>query len=222
MISRPRLFLKLVQHGIDLGPILTRLEVRDALQGCDTVLDVGCGPVSTLRLLDFKRLVGIDGYQPSVEQAKKNATHDELVLGDIRELDRFFKPDQFDACVALDVIEHLTKEDGLKLAKAMERAASKRVVFFTPNGFLPQRHAERDDLQEHLSGWEVEEMRRLGYRVIGMLGPKWLRGELHVIRWRPRFLWGVIAWVLHAVWYRRHPASAAAILCVKTHNKKTV
>jgi len=159
MVSRTRLLINLIRHGIDVGPIITRLEVREALRDCNTALDVGCGPISTLRFLRFKRLAGIDGYPPSVEQAKKNATHDELVLGDIRELDRFFKTDQFDACLALDVIEHLTKEDGLKLAKAMERAASKRVVFFTPNGFLPQRHAERDDLQEHLSGWEVEEMR---------------------------------------------------------------
>jgi len=216
MRSRTGLVLSLLRLGLDAGAILTRLELRGALKDSASVLDVGCGPVSTLRWFGFEHLVGVEGYPPSVEAAKKNTTHDELVLGDIRELDRFFQPRQFDACIAVDVIEHLSKEDGLKLARAMEQVAAKKVIFFTPNGFLPQRHAENDDLQEHLSGWEVSEMRQLGYRVIGMLGPKWLRGELHVIRWRPRFLWGIIAWLLHAVWYRRHPASAAAILCVKT------
>jgi len=196
-----------------------RLELRQALADCDSVLDVGCGPVSTLRCFGFKHLTGIEGYPPSLETAKKNATHDQLILGDIRELDRLFKPGQFEACIAVDVIEHLTKEDGLKLIEGMERIASRQVILSTPNGFLPQRHAEKDDLQEHLSGWDTKEMEGFGYRVIGILGPKKMRGEYHRILWRPKFFWGVVAWILHVLWTRWHPASAAAILCVKNVQK---
>jgi hypothetical protein len=117
--------------------------------------------------------------------------------------------------VALDVIEHLSKEDGLKLAAAMERVARKSVVLLTPKGFLPQRHTEQADLQVHLSGWEPAEMRALGYRVLGMLGPQALRGEYHVIKPRPRPLWAAVSLLCQLLWCRWRPDSAAAILCVK-------
>jgi len=215
MISRTKLFTNLRHSGVGFGLILTFLELYEPLRDCRTILDVGCGSASRLRLLECQSLAGIDGYAPSVEEAKKNSTHNELILGDIRELDRFFKPGQFEGCIAIDVIEHLNKEDGIKLIEAMERIASRKVVFFTPNGFLPQAHATQSDLQEHLSGWTASEMKQLGYHVIGVLGPKWLRGGFHVIRWWPRSFWGIVAWLFHAVWSRWRPASAAAILCVK-------
>lgn len=215
MTTQWRLLRTLIRRGFDPAQILVWLALRRALRGCDSVLDVGCGGNSNLRLLEARRLAGIDGWAPSVEKARTNNTHDEVSLGDVRELDKLFRPGQFDACVALDVIEHLPKEDGLKLAAAMERVAGKAVVFLTPKGFLPQRHTEQSDLQVHLSGWEPAEMRGLGYRVLGMLGPKALRGEYHVLKHKPRALWAVASLFCQLVWCRWRPGSAAAILCVK-------
>lgn len=200
---------------MDPNQIVTKLELRRVLLDCDTVLDVGCGPNSTLSWFGFRRLTGIEAYAPSIETAKANATHNDLVQGDIRELERFFKPGQFDACVAVDVIEHLPKEEGLRLVRAMEHIARTKNVLTTPSGFLPQGHTENNDLQEHVSGWEAEEMRDMGYRVIGLLGPKKLRGEYHVLKWRPKILWGMVSLGLHFLWTRWQPAAAASILCVK-------
>jgi hypothetical protein len=85
-------------------------------------------------------------------------------------------PDRsFDCVVALDLIEHLTKEDGRRLLRAMERIARRKVVIFTPQGFLPQHAVGRNEFQRHLSGWEVDEMRGMGYRVIGISGWKPLK-----------------------------------------------
>lgn len=179
------------------------------------MLDVGCGASRTMRQLGVSHPVGIEGYKPSVDEAKKLNTHDEIVHGDVRELERYFRPKQFDACVALDVIEHLPKPDGVKMMQAMEKVAIKKVVFFTPSGFLPQKHSANDDLQEHLSGWEPSEMTGYGYKVSGLLGPKKLRGEYHVIKKQPRVFWGLVSLAEHFVWTRNHPEKAAAILCVK-------
>jgi SAM-dependent methyltransferase len=215
MHSRSHYIRELRRAGLDPVQIVTQLELRETLKGCESVLDVGCGPASPLRLMGFKRLAGIEGYLPGYEAAKATRSHLELVLGDIRKLGNYFKPGEFDACVALDVIEHLTKEDGLKLMAAMENVASKKVVFFTPNGFLPQRHAENDDLQLHLSGWEAGEMRGRAYRVRGSLGPKCLRGEGHCLKYRPRAFWAAVSLVGHGLFTRWSPQHAAAILCVK-------
>jgi hypothetical protein len=159
--------------------------------------------------------VGIEGYAPSVEKAKQNRTHHDLVLGDVRSLERYFKAGQFDCCAALDLIEHLTKEDGLRLVQAMEQIASLKVLILTPNGFLPQRRAEQTDLQEHLSGWGTSEMRQLGYHVTGALGPKAFRGQYHRLKWKPAGFWGVLSLLGHYIYTRWVPSKSAAILCVK-------
>jgi hypothetical protein len=196
----------------------TLRELRKALVGCDLVLDVGCGDRSPLGSFGIKHLVGIEGHRPSFEAAQRGGAYERLVLGDIRSLNSFFREGEFEACAALDVIEHLSKEDGLSLLKAMDKLATKRVVVFTPCGFLPQRHQSADDLQEHLSGWLPEEMERLGFQVRGMLGPKRLRGEHHRLRYRPRVFWAACSLFLQVFWTRRDPSAAAAILCVKAKN----
>lgn len=206
----------LLRAGYDPNHILFKLALGEALQGCESVLDVGCGVTPTMRQLGVRQTCGAEGYAPSFTEAKRQNTHDRLVQCDVRELSRHFQPGQFDACVALDVIEHLTKSDGLKLIADMERIARKRVIFFTPSGFLEQHHASNDDLQEHLSGWEAAEMERLGYRVIGQLGPKRLRGEYHALKRRPAAFWGLVSLAGQLTRSQHHPAEAAAILCVKT------
>ncbi len=215
MKSGTTLTLELLRQKSDPAEMVVKLALRKALLGCKSVLDVGCGASPTMRQVGVPRVVGIEGYQPSVDQARRLNTHDEIIHADARELCRHFQPGQFDACVALDVIEHLVKPDGIKLMRDMETIAAKKVIFFTPCGFLPQRHATNDDLQEHLSGWEPAEMNGRGYKVIGLLGPKKLRGEYHAIKGRPRIFWGAISLMGHFLWTRNHPEKAAAILCVR-------
>jgi hypothetical protein len=216
MRSQISLILLLFKKGFDPGAIATRLALRQALQGCDNVLDIGCGCSMHMRWLGVKHPVGIEAHQPSYEKARQQNTHDELVQGDVRALNRYFQPGQFDACIALDVIEHLTKEDGIKLIEQMERISRHKVIFLTPSGFLPQHTYDNNDLQEHLSGWEASEMEQRGYQVLGLLGPKSLRGERHILKGSPKIFWGLISLLGHIFWTRKRPAKAAAILCIKT------
>ena len=216
MHSQFKVLQLLLANGYhDPNQIITHLEVYWALKGCDTVLDVGCGANSVLQLLGFKRITGAEGYVPRVEKARKAGTHHEELRADARNLEKIFKVGEFDACVALDVIEHLPKQDGLQMIRSMENISGKKTVFLTPKGFLHQGHIEDKDLQEHLSGWEPEEMRTHGYQVTGILGPKNLRGEYHMLVKRPKFFWGLVSLLGHYLTTRSHPEKAAAILCVK-------
>ncbi len=216
MRSGLELTILLLKQGYDPAQILTKLALRKALQGSESVLEVGCGKSPTMKWLGVKHSTGVDGFAPYLEEARREKLQDELVLGDVRELDKYFRPAQFDAVVALDLIEHLTKEDGLRMMKSMESIASRKVIFFTPSGFVPQHGYDNNNLQEHLSGWEAAEMGKLGYKVIGLLGPKNLRGERYVLKGRPKFFWGIISLLGHFFWTRWHPSQAAAIFCIKT------
>lgn len=216
MHSRIQIIWSLSRQGFDPAQILYRLWLRKVLAGAEQVLEVGCGKSPNLLWIGVKNSVGIDGFEPYLEVARAEKLHEKLVLGDVRELEKYFRSGQFDVVIALDVIEHLTKEDGLRMLKSMEAVARQKVVIFTPSGFLPQHSFENNDLQEHLSGWEAGEMKALGYQVTGLLGPKKLRGEMHVLKGRPKFFWGLVSILCHTFWTRWHPAQAAAILCVKT------
>jgi len=211
----------LVKEAAHPASLVLVLELKKSLRGCQTVLDLGCGCNSPARFLpQDSKLVGMDGYAPDLEQARRRSTHDELIQGDIREAVGLLGGRRFDACIAMDVIEHLTKEDGWKMLKAMEQIATKRVVIFTPNGFVPQ-FSNDGDLQQHLSGWEIEEMRNRGYQVLGMHGPRSLRGEKAVLKYRPQAIWGGVSVFCHYAYTRQYPQSAFSIFCLKKMDSKS-
>ncbi|MGO9607079.1 MAG: class I SAM-dependent methyltransferase [Candidatus Binataceae bacterium] len=196
-----------------LRPILQQLPVAldSMILPSDSVLDVGCGENSPLRKLKHPPagMVGIDAF-PGVA----TGIHDEYIVGSALSIEKRFRPQSFDCVVALDVIEHLTKADGYRLIRMMERIARRTIVIFTPNGFLSQLPYEGNPFQEHLSGWTVEEMRGRGYEVIGLFGWKPLRGDCANIRFRPRRFWQAISIATQPV-VRRRPEHAFALLCVK-------
>jgi SAM-dependent methyltransferase len=213
IVSRSQ--FSLLRASVTNPSLLTLIaDLRSSLRGCQTVLDVGCGNSSPLKFLRRAHLVGVDGYAPSLDEARRDGTHDEYVLGDVKKVGELFGDRKFDACVALDVIEHLEKADGWRMLESMERLATKRVIIFTPNGFVPQKSKD-GDLQEHLSGWTADEMRARGYRVLGMYGPKSMRGEYHQVKHRPRALWVLVTLGLHYLYTRSRPQKSAAIFCVK-------
>lgn len=198
----------------NLALLAFTLELRRQLRDCRTVLDLGCGTCSPMRLVNGPHLVGVDGHEPSLRQAQSRGTHDEYHLADVRRAGELFGERRFDACVALDVIEHLPKADGWQLLEVMERLATRRVIVVTPNGFVPQ-HSRDGDLQEHLSGWLPEEFRGRGYAVLGLNGPKALRGEYAALRYRPKVFWGLVSFLAHCLYTRRHAERAFTLFCVR-------
>jgi len=116
------------------------------------------------------------------------------------------------------LIEHLPKEDGKKLINLMENIAKKKIIIVTPNGFLPQKSYDNNELQEHVSGWTVAEMRQAGFQIIGINGYKNLRGELAKLKYKPEWFWMRISDISQLV-TRRWPNKAFELLCVKTQKR---
>jgi SAM-dependent methyltransferase len=189
----------------------------EAIGECTSLLDVGCGSGSPIQYLPrrFKHTVGVDGFQPSLDRVRALGCHHELRKADLLDIGSAFPPKSFDVVVALDVIEHFEKPDGLRLLQMMEELARKRVVIFTPNGFLPQGVWDNNPHQIHRSGWTVKEMCKLGYRVIGLGGWKPLRKEFGEIRFRPFGVWLRISLATQPL-VERIPVHAFQILCVKS------
>jgi SAM-dependent methyltransferase len=192
---------------------LHRAIEREIGADCKSLLDLGCGTRSPIWSFERRltRSIGVDLDFSSLVASRRHAIHDGYVCADIRDLE--FLGGSFDCAIALDVIEHLTKQDGSRVLAALERLSGK-VIVFTPSGFLPQGAVGGKEEQRHLSGWSAAEMRRLGYRVLGMSGWKPLRGEEARPTLRPHFLWDRVArWTEPMVESR--PELAFQLLCVK-------
>ena len=190
-------------------------QLEDNLDDCKTILDVGCGDISPLRLLRGEyKLTGVDGYKPAIEASRKKGIHNEYKALDIKDLNKYFKNKSFDAVVALDVIEHLKKEEGYKFLNDLERIAKKRVILVTPNGFVDQ-HNNTNNLQEHLSGWSPNDFEKLGYKVYGIYGAKFLRKEEGSLALEPKAIWGIISEITHYLITKHYPSWSFSQMAIK-------
>ncbi len=145
---------------------------------CRTVLDVGCGRNSPVRILKNKNMIGIDGFLPYIIENKNNPGHKDYILCDVRHL--CVKEKSVDCVVAFELIEHLTRHDGIELMKNMENAAKKKIIISTPNGWLEQNEFDGNKLQHHKSAWEIEDFKEYGYNVFGINGIKWFKGRIQI------------------------------------------
>lgn len=220
------ILVDLLRKSSAMGKLIPTLdtELGRNLRDCQTVLDLGCGPKSPLNALNhLEKRVGVEPFGPYLELARANRTHDEFHQKLITDLD--FKPDSFDAVIMIDVIEHMSEEDGLVALKLAEKWARKKVIINSPNGFIAQKSLDGNPLQEHKSGWSYSRMRALGYHSRGLAGPKWFRHEVESetmgddlmtsIRFRPRFFWFVIATLLQPIVFRI-PKFAFSLMSVKS------
>ncbi len=184
-----------------------------ALKDCNSILDIGCGYDSPLKFVTASYKVGVDGFKPYLNESKKKGIHNKYILTDIRILK--LEEKSFDAVVAWDIIEHLTKEDGLIMIKKMEKWAKKKVIIYTPNSFLAQKEFHKNPLQVHKSGWNADEFTKLGFMVYGMHGLKFLRGEKAEIRLKPRLVWLIASDITQKFTYH-YPKAGFQLLVVKS------
>lgn len=143
--------------------------VTGKINKVDVVLDIGCGimPQRYVRPLVH---ICCEPFAQYVEHLKAK-TNDELdrqyiiIKADWREAVEKIPHGSVDSIFLIDVVEHLEKEEGLRLLKLTEKIARRQIVLFTPLGFMPQEHPDGKDAwgmeggewQEHKSGWMPED-----------------------------------------------------------------
>jgi SAM-dependent methyltransferase len=191
-----------------------RLLEREIIGSCQSVLDIGCGAGTHMREIApyLKYSVGIDVFPPILERARD--IYSETRVLDATDVRHAFDNNSFDCVVAFDLLEHLEKHEGYRLLDEMERIATKKVIVFTPNGFLPQEPLDGNEYQIHRSGWSVSEMRLRNYRVSGVHGIKTILGQRSKPRWKPYHFW-LAASVFTQPFCTVAPKLAFQIFCVK-------
>ncbi len=153
------------------SPTKLLLAAELAIKETDVVLDIGCGirpinyfkPKLHLLVEPCKEYVDILSYRSQGDKNtiifQQNALESLNVLADC----------SVDSIFLLDVIEHIEKNEGLKIIQECERVARQQIIIFTPLGYMPQdvAHGEKDgwglnggNFQKHLSGWEPQDFNK--------------------------------------------------------------
>lgn len=205
--------------------------LQKELRNCQNVLDIGCGPSSPLQYCQgIKDKIGVEPFKEYVLQSKKMGIHSKYINKKIEEVN--FPQKSVDAVIMIEILEHLSKNDGFKTLGKVEKWARKKIIITTPNGFFKQKE-NKNPLQKHLSGWTAEEMKKMGYKVYGLSGLKALRktpeGEqeypnsgnlMTLIKYRPKVFWFLIA-AFSQIFTYFAPSFAFELFCVKTIDNRS-
>ncbi len=170
----PRIPVGLVQRLPWTRPYILKREISPQ----DTVLDLGCGPHSQLRICSVAHSVGVELFEPYLRESKRLGIHNEYIQEDVTNLE--FTPNSFDMILALDVLDNLDKKAAYDLVEKMKQWARKAVIITIPNGYISEGALDDNPHQIHHSGYVTEELRELGFQVYGMglKLPHWL-AKLH-------------------------------------------
>jgi SAM-dependent methyltransferase len=213
----------LVDNVMPLVPFTTPYFVRGAIsRQAKTILDVGCGKGIRMAAMRLSRkesvscMVGADIFYPYIERCRKDFIHDDYVWCDVRHLP--FREKSFDTVLCLDVLEHMTRGDGLNLIGEMEAIARAQVIVSTPIGEMVQDSYDANPYQEHIGCWYPNDFEEMGYR-IKRLGFLWkhgrrrpLRDAAHVGLLRPL---QVVVYPLAGLLVALYPKLASAMVAVK-------
>jgi len=130
------------------------------------ILDAGCGS----GLLSFliagvgreKReaieLIGVDIYEKFLKIAEG---YDHKILCSVTHLP--FRDKSIDSSLSIEVIEHLSKKDGIKFLDELERVTRKYIALSTPFGY--KKRESPNMWMKHRSGWVPKDFRVREYKI---------------------------------------------------------
>lgn len=137
----------------------------------ESLLDVGCGRGIIGALARIyrhpTRLVGIDAFRAYLDFCARMNFYDELYEWDLAQGHVPFHDGEFDVATCVEVIEHLPKDDGVKVMRELERVA-RVVIISTPNIWISQYAYDDNPFQKHLSKWSARDFAKRGYEVRGV------------------------------------------------------
>ena len=153
---------------------ISRIDVLELVTGhiedVRVVLDLGAGIQPQPFVTSAAVHICVDAHRPYLERLQRERAGDPRYVLVNATWDQFVPllPDKsVDTVFALDFIEHLEKQDGLRMLREAERVARRQVVVHTPLGFFPQSYEDPQKpdrwgmdggrWQTHRSGWEVED-----------------------------------------------------------------
>lgn len=136
----------------------------------NTIVDVGTGEGIYSMLLRCRfphaKFIGIEGFEPYVEQFELKAKYDELIVADVREL--LFLPFA-DVTIFGDVLEHMPESDARDLVSSA-KLTSRAILVSVPIVCIEQGAVNGNELERHHVHYSFDEMHAMLNAKDSMMG----------------------------------------------------
>ena len=122
----------------------------------ERILDVGPGAGKYAKIaaevLGKFEITGLEIFEPYIERFGINNLYNKIIVEDVREHKDF----DYDLVIFGDVLEHMVKEDALKVWE-LARSQARYLMISIPTIHLPQGESEGNIHETHLEeDWDVE------------------------------------------------------------------
>lgn len=123
----------------------------------ERILDIGCGSGTYAKMFPEAHFVGVEVWEPYVEQFGLNELYETIVIADARSVN-YSRFGRFDIAFLGDVLEHMPKEDAKKLFDQVRSIAS-TVIVSIPIGYYPQEEFQGNPYEAHVTdNWSVDDV----------------------------------------------------------------
>jgi len=107
------------------------------------------------------RIDGLEAFRTYLTPVH-DYVYNNIVIGDALDILPTIRDHTYELVLAIDILEHFTKPDGLRFLSHLKRIASKAVLVSTPKEFLDQE-VEVNPYENHRSHWSKEELAEQGF-----------------------------------------------------------
>ncbi len=136
----------------------------NTLGNINTVLDIGTGKGTYVQLLKHKgkiipraKFIGVEAWLPYIERFNLRIKYDEIINEDIRNLN-FSSIGRVDLTIAGDVLEHITKEEAIRVVKEISKI-SQFMIISIPIVHYPQDEINNNPFEKHIKDdWSDNEI----------------------------------------------------------------
>lgn len=133
--------------------------------GPKSVLDVGCG-YGKYGFLIRESLNCWKEYNPEIDAIEvfsenigdlQRSVYNNIYIGEALNILKDIEDNKYDLILAIDILEHFNKEDGLKFLNELKRVG-KNVLISTPKMVLDQGAINNNSYEIHRSQWQELEL----------------------------------------------------------------
>ena len=154
-------------------PLLRWASMLVSAVRAESGLELGCGDGGMINELPLVARAGMDLWQPSLDACRQEHPTTATILGDIRELNQYFRPKSVDLVCGFDILEHLHLPDALSVMAQAEDVARKGVLWWGPLEDHPRKFDMDNPCMEHVRCIHIEEFEERDYELI--VFPKYFR-----------------------------------------------
>jgi len=133
-----------------------------------TILDLGCGDGALLKFINNENkfeVTGVDAFSPFLKKAKSTGAYKTLLKMDVRDIN--FPPKSYDVVITSQVLEYLSKKEGIEFIKKCEKIAKKQVIVAAYIGNCYHTDAQGNPYQTSNSEWYPQDLKKLKYKIYG-------------------------------------------------------